>query len=253
MAIRFAKLKCPLVLWDVNEKGNEETLAMCKEYGVTVKTYKIDLCDRDDVYSVANKVKQEVGQIDILVNNAGIVTGKKILNCPDHMMTKTMEVNCMAHFWTVKSFLPDMMKRNHGHIVTVASSAGFIGVSGLADYCASKFAAVGFEESLRFELDSQGKDGIHTTVVCPFFINTGMFEGAKTRFPLVLPVLEQEYVAKKIVEAVLCNQTILCIPKILYIFYAIKGLIPHEPGFVVSKYLGAHNLMDTFVGRQKRE
>ena len=81
----------------------------------------------------------------------------------------------------MKSFLPDMMSRNHGHIVTVASSAGFIGVTGLADYCASKFAAVGFDESLRFELEAQGKDGIHTTVVCPFFINTGMFEGAKTR------------------------------------------------------------------------
>jgi all-trans-retinol dehydrogenase (NAD+) len=82
---------------------------------------------------------------------------------------------------TVKSFLPDMMSRNHGHIVNIASSAGLVGVTGLADYCASKFAAVGFDESLRFELEAQGKDGIYTTVVCPFFINTGMFEGAKTR------------------------------------------------------------------------
>ena len=57
MALRFAKLKCRLVLWDVNEKGNEETLAMCKEHSVTVKAYKVDLSDRDDVYNVANKVK----------------------------------------------------------------------------------------------------------------------------------------------------------------------------------------------------
>lgn len=75
-----------------------------------------------------------------------------------------------------------MMKRNHGHIVNIASSAGLVGVTGLADYCASKFAAVGFDESLRFEMESLGKDGIHTTVVCPFFINTGMFDGAKTRY-----------------------------------------------------------------------
>ena len=52
---------------------------------------------------------------------------------------------------------------------------------GLADYCASKFAAVGFDESLRFELQALGKTGINTTVVCPFFINTGMFDGAKTK------------------------------------------------------------------------
>lgn len=251
MAIRFAKLGCRLVLWDVNQTGNEETQSICKEYGVTVRTYTINLCDREDVYAVADKVKQELGQVDILVNNAGIVTGKKFLNCPDNLIQRTMEVNVMAHFWTVKAFLPDMMKRNHGHIVNIASSAGFVGVTGLADYCASKFAAFGFNESLRFELEALGKDGIHTTVVCPFFVNTGMFEGANTRFPAFLPVLEPEYVAKKIVEAVLCNQTVLCIPRILYIFYAVKGLVPHEPAFIISKYLGAQNLMDTFTGRQK--
>ncbi|WAR18076.1 RDHE2-like protein [Mya arenaria] len=154
---------------------------------------------------------------------------------------------------TVKAFLPDMMTRNHGHIVNIASSAGLIGVTGLADYCASKFAAVGFDESLRFELMAQGKTGINTTVVCPFFINTGMFEGAKTRFPFLLPILEPAYVADKIVEAVLCNQTLLALPRILYVFFAIKGFIPSTSGYLLSKYLGAHNLMDEFKGRQKAE
>lgn len=82
----------------------------------------------------------------------------------------------------MKAFLPDMIARNHGHIVNIASSAGLIGVTGLVDYCSSKFAAVGFHESLRAELEQLGKDGINTTVVCPYFINTGMFEGAKTRY-----------------------------------------------------------------------
>ena len=77
-----------------------------------------------------------------------------------------------------------MVDRNHGHIVNISSSAGYIGVTGLADYCASKFAAVGFDEALRFEMQSLGKDGVHTTVVCPYFINTGMFEGAKTRYSI---------------------------------------------------------------------
>ncbi|KAH3748708.1 epidermal retinol dehydrogenase 2-like isoform X1 [Dreissena polymorpha] len=253
MAERFAKLGCRLVLWDVNETGNDETASLCRSSGVTVKTYTINLCSREDVYRVAAKVKEDVGQVDILVNNAGIVTGKKFLDCPDNMVQKTMEVNVMAHFWTVKAFLPEMIKRNHGHVVNIASSAGLIGVNGLADYCASKFAAVGFDESLRFELQSMGRTGIHTTVVCPFFISTGMFEGAKTRFPLILPVLKPDYVADKIVDAVLCNQTMLCLPRILYVFFALKGIIPAEPGFHLSAYFGAHNLMDEFKGRQKQE
>ena len=75
-----------------------------------------------------------------------------------------------------------MLEKNHGHVVTIASSAGLFGVSGLCDYCASKFGAVGFDESLFMELGKLKKDGVHTTVVCPFFINTGMFEGVKTRY-----------------------------------------------------------------------
>lgn len=74
-----------------------------------------------------------------------------------------------------------MMIRNHGHIVTIASSAGLLGVTGLSDYCASKFAAVGFDESLRNELMAQNKEGIHTTVVCPYLISTGMFDGCSVR------------------------------------------------------------------------
>ncbi|KAH3748713.1 epidermal retinol dehydrogenase 2-like [Dreissena polymorpha] len=143
-----------------------------------------------------------------------------------------------------------MIKRNHGHVVNIASSAGLIGVNGLADYCASKFAAVGFDESLRFELQSMGRTGIHTTVVCPFFISTGMFEGAKTRFPFILPVLKPEFVADKIVDAVLCNQTMLCLPRILYVFFALKGVLPHTCLQLLCDHLGVNNFMDEFKGRQ---
>lgn len=82
---------------------------------------------------------------------------------------------------TIKAFVPAMMKKNHGHIVNIASSAGLFGVAGLVDYCASKFAAVGVHESITSELNVQGLDGVHTTVVCPYFIDTGMFDGCKTR------------------------------------------------------------------------
>ena len=74
-----------------------------------------------------------------------------------------------------------MLARNHGHLVTVTSSAGLLGATGLADYCCSKFGAVGFEEALRQELQASGKDGVHTTVVCPYLISTGMFDGCQSR------------------------------------------------------------------------
>ena len=70
-----------------------------------------------------------------------------------------------------------MIERNHGHLITIASAAGFNGVPDLADYCASKFAAVGFHESIRLMLTKMGKPGVKTSLVCPYFINTGMFTG----------------------------------------------------------------------------
>ncbi len=79
-----------------------------------------------------------------------------------------------------------MMAKNKGHIITIASSAGLFGVAGLMDYCASKFGAVGIHESLTSELFTLGKDGVKTTLVCPYYINTGMFNGVKTRYTLTL-------------------------------------------------------------------
>ncbi|XP_062580200.1 epidermal retinol dehydrogenase 2-like isoform X2 [Saccostrea cucullata] len=246
---RFAELGSRLVLWDINQAGNEETAEQVKAIGATVKTYTVDLSSRDAIYKAAQQVKKDVGEVDILVNNAGIVTGKKFLDCPDHMIQKTFEVNTIAHFWTCKAFLPGMMERNHGHIVNIASSAGLIGVNGLADYCASKFGAVGFDESLRLELSMQGKNGVHTTVVCPYFISTGMFEGAKTRFPAILPILKPEEVVLRIVDAVLCNQHIIMIPRIIYLFALLKGVLPAKCCEVGMTYMGGSKFMDTFRGR----
>jgi all-trans-retinol dehydrogenase (NAD+) len=76
-----------------------------------------------------------------------------------------------------KALIPSMIEKNHGHIVSIASLAGLFGVAGLSDYCASKFGAVGFDESLRNELTASGKTGVKTTVVCPYYIKTGMFDG----------------------------------------------------------------------------
>ncbi len=126
------------------------------------------------------------------------MTGKKFLDSTDSAIERTFQVNAMAHFWVIsivffkisfesyrnyfefklgKALIPSMIEKNHGHIVTIASLAGLFGIAGLSDYCASKFAAVGFDESLRNEFSALGKTGIKTTVVCPYYIKTGMFDG----------------------------------------------------------------------------
>mmetsp|Transcript_53528 Transcript_53528/g.81215 ORF Transcript_53528/g.81215 Transcript_53528/m.81215 type:complete len:96 (-) Transcript_53528:154-441(-) len=95
-----------------------------------------------------------------------------------------------------------MLKKNKGHIVTIASIAGHAGVQGLADYCASKFGAVGFDESLRHELRFQ-KSKVKTTCINPYYINTGMFDGVKSKFPIILPILGESYTSQRIINAIL--------------------------------------------------
>ncbi|XP_030220754.1 epidermal retinol dehydrogenase 2 isoform X1 [Gadus morhua] len=253
MALEFADLGTVLVLWDINQEGLKETARLVKEKGVTrVHCYVCDCSDKAEVYSVADQVKREVGDVSILVNNAGIVTGKKFMDAPDSLIEKSMEVNTMAHFWTYKAFLPAMIANNHGHLVCIASSAGLIGVNGLADYCASKFGAVGFAESISLELIATGKDGIKTTIVCPYFINTGMFDGCQTKWPRLLPILEPTYVAKKIIRAVLTDQVFLLLPRSMYLIAGLKNILPTKQGVLLGQYLGAFSLMDTFRGHNKK-
>ncbi|NWI87518.1 RDHE2 dehydrogenase, partial [Pitta sordida] len=223
LSLKFASLGATVVLWDINEEGLKETARLARKNGAArVHYYICDCSKRQDIYRVADQVKKEVGDVTILVNNAGIVTGKTFMDSPDSLIEKTMEVNAMAHFWTYKAFLPAMIASNHGHLVSIASSAGLCGVTRLSDYCASKFAAVGYAESVDMEMRTLGKTGVKTTIVCPFTINTGMFDGAKTKWQRLLPMLDAEYVAEKIITAVRQNREVLVIPRILYIVFVLK-------------------------------
>ncbi|KAL0965941.1 hypothetical protein UPYG_G00288330 [Umbra pygmaea] len=254
MAEKFAPLGVSLVLWDINQEGIKETARLVKEKGATrVHFYLCDCSDKAEVYRVANQVKREVGDVSILINNAGIVTGRKFMDAPDSLIEKTMEVNTMAHFWTYKAFLPAMTANNHGHLVSIASSAGLIGVNGLADYCASKFAAIGFAESVAMELIATGKNGVKTTIVCPYFINTGMFDGCNSKWPRLMPMLDPEYVAKKIIEAILTDQVYLLLPKTMYFMMGLKNIIPVKVGVLLGMYTGALSCMEDFKGRIKKD
>ena len=118
----------------------------------------------------------------------------------EKLASKVMVVNAECNWWIIREFLPQMMERNSGHIVAIASCAGLAGSAGLADYCASKFAQYGFHESLRVELKIQNKN-IPVTTICPFFINTGMFAGVNTG--MIAGLLRQETVVNRIVNAIL--------------------------------------------------
>ncbi|CAG9773865.1 unnamed protein product [Ceutorhynchus assimilis] len=224
LALRLGKLRVKVVLWDVNVEGIEETIQLVKGIGGEAYGYKCDLSNREDVYKVAKQTRKEIGDVTLLINNAGVVSGALLLDTPDHLIKRTFDVNIVAHFWTVKAFLPTMIQNQHGHIVTVASMAGHVGINKLVDYCSSKFAAVGFDEALRVELEAQGVKGVMTTAVCPYFISsTGMFDSVESRF---LPRLNSNDVADRIIDGIRGNETMVLIPGAMRLGLIMKSLIP---------------------------
>lgn len=246
MAIKFAQLGSKVVVWDVNKDGYEETVRLVKENGGQATGYLVDVTDRHAVYATADTVRKEVGKVSILINNAGLVGGKRLLDLPDEQIEKVFQVNAISHFWTCKAFLPDMMAANKGHLVNVASMAGFFGVEKLSEYCASKHAVLGFTESMVMELRYGGFPGVQVTAVCPMAISTGFFDGFQMG---PIPMLDTQYVVDEIIAAVLSNQKILLLPKYMNLLVMAKGLFPTEAAIILADIFGSSNAMKSFRGR----
>jgi len=247
MTKKLAGRGAKVIIWDIDDSKMENVAAQMKAKGHQVAVYRCDVSNRNEVYRVAEAVKADFEKVDILVNNAGIVSGKYFLECTDEQLEKSMTVNTLAHFWTVRAFLPEMIRAGNGHIVTISSAAGIVGASRLVDYCTSKFAAFGFDEALRMEIREE-KWNVKTTVVCPYFANTGMFEGVQTRFSWLLPILDQERVAERIVKAIESDKRRVIMPPMVYSVWLLRYLPTCVFDFIAD-LLGVNSAMHTFRGR----
>lgn len=84
---------------------------------VDIESYICDVSDPEDIARVAKEIREDVGEPTILINNAGIVSGRLIMDLSIEDIKRTTSVNYLGQAFTIKEFLPDMIKNNHGHIV----------------------------------------------------------------------------------------------------------------------------------------
>jgi all-trans-retinol dehydrogenase (NAD+) len=248
VAERLARCGARVVLWDLDQTRLDVVARdLRSRTGGNIVGHACNITDRAFVRRAADRVRAEVGEVDIVVNNAGVVSGKRLLDIPDDKIENTFAVNTLALYWVTKAFLAGMIERNHGHVVTVASAAGLVGVARQTDYSASKHAAIGFDESLRVEL-AQLAPGVTTTVVCPFYVDTGMFEGVKSRVPLLLPILQPDRVADKIVRAIEHDQRVVVLPPFVRLL-PVARILPTRWFDKLMDLLGVNVSMDHFRGR----
>mmetsp|Transcript_22418 Transcript_22418/g.43998 ORF Transcript_22418/g.43998 Transcript_22418/m.43998 type:complete len:323 (+) Transcript_22418:332-1300(+) len=254
MAHRLAKEGCCVAIIDVNFQGAQQVADECKALGVTARAYQCDVTKHEMVYEVAKRIEGDFGRADIIINNAGIVDGNKLVDADDARMELVLKVNTHAILWVTKAFLPGMIKRDHGHVVIIASSAGRVGVPNMVAYNASKFGAVGAGEGIRLELQKMGTK-IKCTTVCPMYISTGMFEGAKLQpkfkflegiVNALFPILEPQYAADSTIQAIKRNQELLVMPAMAYTTTILQGLFPVSVTDKILDDLGVSSSMDHF-------
>ncbi len=246
MAGLFLEEGARVALVDLREQELAEAGGELASRG-DVASYICDISDRTSVYELAEMVSREFGTIDVLVNNAGVVKSNPFLEKPDEVIERTIKVNLLAHFWTMKAFLPGMMQKQAGHIVNMASAGGLLGVPYITDYCASKFGVVGLTESLRQEMQLEGFRQIKFTYVCPNTVATGMFAGAKrVRFT---KMLEPEEVAARILAGIKKNKGMIGVPLSVYLVPLIKAITPIPLMDLQNRLLGIATSSKTTVGR----
>ncbi|MCU9996728.1 SDR family oxidoreductase [Mobiluncus mulieris] len=258
MALEAAKRGAKaVIIWDLNGETAEQTAAeildlATREAATLPRTlrasaYTVDVTSDEQVDAAAKAVLEEYGRVDILINNAGILAGKPFLETTQAEIERSFQVNTLAHYRTTRHFLPGMIKRDRGSVVTIASAAGLVGVPRQCDYNGSKFGAVGFAQSLREELRHMGSH-VHTLLYCPYYISTGMFEGVQTKFPLVLPIARPQQIACQVLDAIDRGTQFKVNPPIVRLVQLAQAL-PVPIMDPIVEFFGVLDTMNEFIGR----
>lgn len=193
-----------------------------------VHYFKCDITDSATVASVAAEIRRKVGNPTILVFNAGVARGKSILEATEKDVRFTFDVNSIAHYILAKEFLPSLIARDHGMVVTVASIAAFVTVPKMVDYSASKAAALSFHEGLGAELATlYNAPKVRTVVINQGYTKTPLFQGYNNGASFLVPSLEVDTVAEGIVSKILSGHSgQLIMPGFANLLSFLKGF-PH--------------------------
>jgi all-trans-retinol dehydrogenase (NAD+) len=244
-----------VVLWDVDEPALNETLAELDGGATEISGYVVDVSDAVTVADTADMVLDDLGRVDVVVNNAGIVRGNHYFWETDLQRDAktTIDVNTLAPMYVAHAFLRAMIGApGECRLLNLASAAGFTPNPRMAAYAASKWAVIGWSDSVRLELKQAGHAHVKVTTVCPYYTRTGMFEGAKSA-PL-LPILDPADVVDEAWKAMLAGRPFVVLPKTVQLGEILKGVVPTEVrDFLADRVFGIYHTMDDFTGRAEHD
>lgn len=242
-----------VVLWDVDETALKETVSELSGRSTEVTGQTVDVADPGAVAEAAGVVLDDHERVEVLVNNAGVVRGNQYFWETDvRDATLTVGVNTLAPMYVAHALLPAMISApGDCRVLNLASAAGFTPNPRMAAYAGSKWAVIGWSDSVRLELKQAGHDHVKVTTVCPYYVRTGMFEGAKSA-PL-LPILDPAEVVDEAWSGMLAGRSFVVLPKTVMLSEVLKGVLPTDVrDFIADRVIGVYHTMEDFTGRSDR-
>jgi len=231
-AKEFAKLHASLVLVSRDRAKLEDIAKELSKYKTEILICQCDVSQKDQVSKMNKEVLEKFGTIDVLVNNAGFGIYSMIKDTKIEEIESQMATNYFGMVYCTKTFLPKMLENKSGHIVNVASVAASFGIPAMASYCASKFAMLGFSESLYHELRGTG---VGITVVSPIMVRTNFFNhDSFGKMPRYTMALNANTVAKSVVRASSSPRLEIVVPQIIRIAIWMKQTFPYIVNLIVS-------------------
>ena len=161
---------------DRDKGGLEETLSLAGEKKESMKTYILDVSDREAFESFAGNVKKDFGTVSIVINNAGVNHDGNFLHTSYEDMEWIFGINYWGVVYGTRAFLPFLLEEEEASLVNISSLFGLVGVRKQSAYCATKFAVRGFTESMRMELAATA---VAVSVVHPGGIKTNIVRNAR--------------------------------------------------------------------------
>ena len=179
LAADLARRGAHLALSDIDEASLAETVGLCEGLGVKVTAQQLNVADRATVYSWADRVMADHGQVNLVVNNAGVALAAPVETMAYEDFEWLMNINFWGVVYGTKAFLPYLKASGEGHIVNLSSVFGLISVPSQSAYNAAKFAVRGFTDTLRMELEIE-RAPVSVTTIHPGGVKTNIARHARS-------------------------------------------------------------------------
>jgi short-subunit dehydrogenase len=236
IAVRLAAEGVHLFLADINEVGLAKVVAKLQPTGVEVIGRRCDVAKSREISATVAEVLSRWNGVDILVNNAGITYYGRTDRMSAEHWDKLIRVNLLSHIQFTRELLPSLLARPEAHVLNVCSLFGLVGMPKLAAYTTTKFAMVGFSDSLRAEY---GRDGLGVTALCPGFVDTNLFAsaplGESQKQPKIPPAIfctTSEKVARAAVKAIRRDRRLVVISPWAKFLVTAKRFLPGVVDFL---------------------